>query len=209
MMGFFRRRKANKPSAGAGRAKDTYVIVGLGNPGEEYAATRHNMGYRALDILAESTGIEVRKSKFHSVIGQGRLAGKKLVLVKPETYMNKSGIAARESAMYFDVPSENVIIIYDDVDIPLGAIRIRKAGGAGTHNGMKSVISELGTQEFPRIRIGVGAAGADEDLIERVIGKVPKEEQPLLDKAAADAAAAAEDIVRLGIEKAMSKHNHK
>ena len=105
--------------------------------------------------------------------------------------------------------SENVIIIYDDVDIPLGAIRIRKAGGAGTHNGMKSVVSELGTQEFPRIRIGVGAAGSDEDLIERVIGKVPKEEQPLLDKAAADAAAAAEDIVRLGIEKAMSKHNHK
>ena len=122
--------------------------------------------------------------------------------------MNKSGIAARESAMYFDVPSENLIIIYDDVDLPTGSIRIRKSGGAGTHNGMKSVISEIGTKEFPRIRIGVGAAAADEDLVDRVIGKVPKEEQQLLDKAASDAAAAAEDIVRLGTEVAMSRHNH-
>ena len=207
-MGFFKRIKANK-KPGIGRAKDTFVIVGLGNPGAEYAKTRHNMGYRAIDILAESTGTDIRKPKFHSLIGQGRLAGRKLILVKPETYMNKSGIAVREAAMYFDVPSENVIVIYDDIDIPAGAIRIRKAGGAGTHNGMKSVLSELGTQDFPRIRIGVGAAEEGEDLIDRVIGKVPKEEQDVLDKAAADAAAAAEDIVRLGIEIAMSRHNHK
>ena len=209
MMGFFRRKKSNYACPKVGRAKDTYVIIGLGNPGEEYAKTRHNMGYRALDVLADSLGIEIRKSKFHSIIGQGRQAGKKIVLVKPETYMNKSGIAAREAAMYFDVPSENVIVIYDDVDIPLGAIRIRKAGGAGTHNGMKSVIAELGTQDFPRIRIGVGAAADGEDLIDRVIGKVPKEEQAELDKAAADAAVAAEDMLRLGTERAMSKHNHK
>ena len=192
-----------------GRAKDTFVIAGLGNPGPEYANTRHNMGYRALDVLAGSLGIEIRKSKFHSIIGQGRVAGRKVVLVKPETYMNKSGIAVREAAMYFDVPSENVIVIYDDIDIPLGAIRIRKSGGPGTHNGMKSVVSELGTQEFPRIRIGVGAAEDGEDLIDRVIGKVPKEEQAALDEAASEAADAAEDIVRLGIERAMSKHNHK
>lgn len=196
-MGFFRRNKAN-----------TYVIIGLGNPGSEYASTRHNMGYRAIDLLAESVGIEIRKAKFHSIIGQGRIAGSKVVLVKPETYMNKSGIAARESAMYFDVPSENVIVIYDDVDLPTGSIRIRKSGGPGTHNGMKSVVSELGTKDFARIRIGVGAASKDEDLIDRVIGKVPKEEQAALDKAASDAAAAAEDIIRLGIEKAMSLHNH-
>ena len=192
----------------AGSAADTYVIVGLGNPGDEYAKTRHNMGYRALDVLADSNSIDIRKSKFHSVIGQGRIAGRKVVLVKPETYMNRSGIAAREAAMYFDIPSENLIIIYDDVDLPTGSIRIRKSGGAGTHNGMKSVVSELGTKEFPRIRIGVGAASSDEDLVDRVIGKVPKEEQAVLDRAAADAASAAEDIVRLGIEVAMSRHNH-
>lgn len=209
MRGLFRRIKSNNTGDGIGRARDTFVIIGLGNPGEEYARTRHNMGYRALDILSESLGIDIRKSKFHSIIGQGRQAGKKLVLVKPETYMNNSGIAAREAAMYFDVPSENVIVIYDDIDIPLGSIRIRKAGGAGTHNGMKSVIKELGTQEFPRIRIGVGAAAEGEDLIDRVIGKVPKEEQAALDKAASDAADAAEDIIRLGTERAMSKHNHK
>ncbi|MBR2674287.1 MAG: aminoacyl-tRNA hydrolase [Mogibacterium sp.] len=206
-MGFFRRRNANKNVYKVGEAKDSFVIIGLGNPGEEYVKTRHNMGYRALDILAENVCIDVRKSKFHSLIGQGKMAGKKVVLVKPLTYMNKSGIAARETAMYFDVPSENVIVIYDDVDLPLGSIRIRKAGGAGTHNGMKSVVSELGTKEFARIRIGVGAASGDEELVDRVIGKVPKEEQPILDKTAAAAAAAAEDIVRLGIEKAMSRHN--
>lgn len=205
MIGLFKKRKAN---AKAGSASDTYVIVGLGNPGAEYAKTRHNMGYRALDVLAESSSIEIRKSKFHSIIGQGRIAGHKVVLVKPETYMNRSGVAARESAMYFDIPSENLIVIYDDVDLPTGSIRIRKSGGAGTHNGMKSVISELGTKEFPRIRIGVGAASSDEDLVDRVIGKVPKEEQAQLDKAAADAASAAEDIVRLGIDIAMSRHNH-
>lgn len=205
MIGLFKKRKANTK---AGSASDTYVIVGLGNPGAEYAKTRHNMGYRALDVLAENSSIEIRKSKFHSLIGQGRIAGHKVVLVKPETYMNRSGIAARESAMYFDIPSENLIVIYDDVDLPTGSIRIRKSGGAGTHNGMKSVISELGTKEFPRIRIGVGAASSDEDLVDRVIGKVPKEEQAQLDKAAADAASAAEDIVRLGIEIAMSRHNH-
>ena len=206
-MGFFRRIKANKKE-GAGRATDTYVIIGLGNPGEEYAKTRHNMGYRALDVLADKNSIDIRKSKFHSVIGQGRIAGRKVILVKPETYMNKSGIAARETAMYFDVPSENLIVIYDDVDLPTGSIRIRKSGGAGTHNGMKSVVSELGTKEFPRIRIGVGAASSGEDLVDRVIGKVPKEEQEALDKAAAAAADAAEDIIGLGTEIAMSRHNH-
>ena len=206
MRRFFRRIKSNKGSS-VGSATDTYVIVGLGNPGPEYAMTRHNMGYRAIDIFAEGECIEIRKSKFHSIIGQGRLAGKKLVLVKPETYMNKSGIAVREAAMYFDVPSENVIVIYDDVDLPLGSIRIRKAGGAGTHNGMKSVVEQLGTKDFVRIRIGVGSAEKNENLIDRVIGKVPKEEQVTLDKAAADAADAVRDIIKLGTDVAMNRHN--
>ena len=146
-MGFFRRQK-NEP----GFAKDTYVIVGLGNPGKEYAETRHNMGYKAIDVLSSDENIEIRRNKFHSLIGQGRISGKKTVLVKPETYMNRSGIAVRESAMYFNVAPENLIVIYDDIDLPSGSIRIRKSGGAGTHNGMKSVIQELGTKDKDRRR---------------------------------------------------------
>lgn len=207
MRRFFRRIKSNNGSS-VGSATDTYVIAGLGNPGAEYAMTRHNMGYRALDVFAEEESIEIRKQKFHSIMGQGRLGGKKLVLIKPETYMNKSGIAVREAAMYFDVPSENVIVIYDDVDLPLGSIRIRKAGGAGTHNGMKSVVEQLGTKDFVRVRIGVGSADKDEDLVDRVIGKVPKEEQAVLDKAAACAADAVRDIIKLGTDIAMNRHNH-
>ena len=186
-----------------------YVIIGLGNPGKEYENTRHNMGFRAIDVLASDAGIEVKREKFHALIGQGKIAGEKVLLVKPQTYMNRSGIAARECAMYYNVPRENVIVIYDDIDLPLTAIRIRKSGGAGTHNGMKSVVEQLGITDFPRIRIGVGSADADEDLVDRVIGKVPKSEQVLLDESAAKAAAAAVDIIAAGIDNAMNKHNYK
>ena len=202
-MGLFTRQKKEP-----GYAENTYVIIGLGNPGKEYENTRHNMGYKAIDVLSYDENIEIRKKKFHSLIGQGKIAGKKVVLVKPETYMNRSGIAARETAMWYDVPSQNVVVIYDDIDLPIGAIRIRKSGGAGTHNGMKSVLSELGTRDFIRIRIGVGAAEANEDLIDRVIGKVPKEEQALLEKAAREAAVAAKDIIEIGVDNAMNRHNH-
>ena len=188
--------------------EDTYVIVGLGNPGAEYEKARHNMGFRALDVLAADTGIDVRRAKFNALIGQGRIAGHKVILVKPQTYMNRSGLAVRQAAMYYNVPSCNVIVIYDDIDLPLTAIRVRKSGGAGTHNGMKSVVQQLGVKDFPRIRIGVGAQDADEDLVDRVIGKVPKSEQILLDQAAEKAAKAAEDIVRSGIDIAMNRHNY-
>ncbi len=184
---------------------DTFVIVGLGNPGAEYEKTRHNMGFRAIDALASDENIEVRRAKFHALIGQGRIAGHKVILVKPQTYMNRSGIAVRETAMYYNVPSCNVIVIYDDIDLPLTAVRIRKSGGAGTHNGMKSVVEQLGVKDFPRIRIGVGSQDSGEDLVDRVIGKVPKSEQEL--KTAEAAAKAAADIVRSGIEIAMNRHN--
>ena len=202
-MAFFRRQKSEP-----GFAKDTYVVVGLGNPGKEYADTRHNMGYKAIDVLSSDESIEIRRNKFHSLIGQGRIAGKKVILVKPETYMNRSGIAVRESAMYFNVAPENLIVIYDDIDLPSGSIRIRKSGGAGTHNGMKSVIQELGTKDFVRIRIGVGAAEAGEDLVDRVIGEVPAAERELLQKTAAEAAAAVKDIIAIGADNAMNRHNH-
>lgn len=185
-----------------------YVIIGLGNPGKEYENTRHNMGFKAIDALADKAGIEVKKSRFHSLLGQGRIAGEKVLLVKPQTYMNKSGIAARECAMYYDVPRENVIVIYDDIDLPVTAIRIRKSGGPGTHNGMRSVVQELGITDFPRIRIGVGAAGKNEDLVNRVIGKVPGDEQTLLRESADRTADAIIDIIAVGIDNAMNKHNY-
>ena len=185
-----------------------YVVIGLGNPGKEYENTRHNMGFKAVDALARDLGIEIKKEKFHALIGQGRIGSEKLILVKPLTYMNRSGIAARECAMYYDVPRENVIVVYDDIDIPITAIRIRKSGGPGTHNGMKSVVQELGVKDFPRIRIGVGAAAADENLVNRVIGKVPKDEQVLLAESAEKAAIAIKDIIKDGIDCAMNKHNY-
>jgi PTH1 family peptidyl-tRNA hydrolase len=203
-MGLFRRSKYEP-----GSASDTYVIAGLGNPGKEYENTRHNMGFKAIDVLSCDEGIDVSKSKFHSLIGRGRIGGRKTILVKPQTYMNKSGTAVREAAMYFDVPPQNLIVIYDDIDLPAGSIRIRKAGGPGTHNGMRSVVEQLGTQDFIRIRIGVGAAGSGEDLVDRVIGKVPKAEQEILREAAAEAAAAARDIITQGVDIAMNRHNHK
>ena len=184
------------------------LIVGLGNPGSEYEKTRHNMGFRALDVLASDEQIEIKRAKFHALIGQGRIAGHKVILVKPQTYMNRSGIAVREAAMYYNVPSSNVIVIYDDIDLPAGSIRIRKSGGAGTHNGMKSVVQELGTKDFIRIRIGVGAAESGEDLVDRVIGKVPEAEKKLLQKAAAEAADAVKDIIAIGVDNAMNRHNH-
>ena len=185
-----------------------YLIIGLGNPGKEYENTRHNMGFKALDALASDAGIEISKSKFHSLIGRGTIAGEKVILCKPQTYMNLSGTAARECAMYFDIPRENVIVIYDDLDLPIEAIRIRKSGGPGTHNGMKSVVQQLGITDFPRIRIGIGAQKDDGDIIDHVIGKVPKSEQALLDAAAAKTAEAVVDIIRLGIDNAMNKHNY-
>ena len=121
--------------------------------------------------------------------------------------MNLSGTAARECAMYFDVPRENVIVIYDDIDLPISSVRIRKSGGPGTHNGMKSVVQQLGITDFPRIRIGVGAASKDENLVDRVIGKVPKDEQRLLDETCKRAADAVVDIIKLGIDNAMNVHN--
>ena len=202
-MGLFRR--SNKEP---GFAKDTYVIAGLGNPGKEYENTRHNMGYKAIDVLSSDEKIDIRRQRFHSLIGQGRISGKKAVLVKPETYMNRSGIAVREAAMYFNVAPENLIAIYDDIDLPCGSIRIRKSGGAGTHNGMKSVVSELGTKDFIRIRKGVGAAEAGEDHVDRVIGKVTETERALLQRAAEEAAEAVKDILSIGVDNAMNRHNH-
>ena len=133
-----------------------YMIVGLGNPGKEYERTRHNVGFDVIDVLSEKLGITVNKSTMHGLVGDGYVGGQKVLLVKPQTYMNLSGQCVSEMAAFYKIPMENMMLIYDDIDLPLGKLRLRKDGSAGTHNGMRSVIGLLGRQDFPRLRVGVG-----------------------------------------------------
>ena len=136
-----------------------FVIAGLGNPGKKYENTRHNMGFLVVDRIAEKCGISVNRMKHRALVGEGRISGRKALLVKPQTYMNLSGESVREVVDYYDVDLEDVIVIYDDFDLETGSIRVRKKGSAGSHNGMKSVISHLGSGDFPRVRIGIGKSG--------------------------------------------------
>lgn len=184
-----------------------YIIVGLGNPGKKYEKTRHNVGFNVIDEISKRNGIEVKKEKFNALIGEGFIGEEKLILVKPMRYMNLSGQAVSLIYNFYKIEPENLIIVYDDIDIPLGNIRIRKQGGAGTHNGMKSICSSLGFKNFPRIRVGIGNDG--EDLIDYVIGKVPKKEQEILRESALKAGIAAEDILKFGIDRAMNMDNSK
>ena len=182
-----------------------YIIVGLGNPGSKYENTRHNMGFKAIDAMASEFGIDVNRAKFKGLIGEGRIGSEKVILLKPQTYMNLSGQSVREIMNFYKIPEENLIVIYDDFDLPIGSIRVRKSGGPGPHNGMKSVIQELGSRKFPRVRVGIGSS--DGSTIQFVIGKVGKDEQQILNEAAEAAASAAADIIRIGIENAMNIHN--
>ena len=182
-----------------------YIIAGLGNPGSKYENTRHNMGFKAIDAMASEFRIDVNRAKFKGLIGEGRIGSEKVILLKPQTYMNLSGQSVREIMNFYKIPEENLIVIYDDFDLPIGSIRVRKSGGPGTHNGMKSVVQELESRKFPRVRVGIGSS--DGSTIQFVIGKVGKDEQQILNEAAEAAASAAADIIRIGIENAMNIHN--
>ncbi|MCF0144361.1 MAG: aminoacyl-tRNA hydrolase [Firmicutes bacterium] len=183
-----------------------YVIAGLGNPGKKYETTRHNMGFLVLDEFADRHGIKVTKIKHKALIGEGRIAGEKVLLVKPQTYMNLSGESLREIVSYYDVPVENLLVIYDDMDIPTGAIRIRKKGSSGSHNGMKSVIYQLQSDGFPRMRIGIGKTSG-EDWKDFVTGKVSKKEADVLTETIKKAAEAVDCILEDGIDIAMNRFN--
>lgn len=183
-----------------------YIIVGLGNPGRKYENTRHNMGFIALDLLAEKYGIKIDKIKFKALVGEGRIAGQKVLLVKPQTFMNLSGQSVVEVMNFYKEEIENLIVIYDDIDIPTGSIRLRKKGSAGTHNGMRNIVYLLGEDTFPRIRVGIGSQ-KKVDLINYVIGGVSKGEKELLEDALTRAADAAACIVEKGIERAMNEYN--
>ena len=164
------------------------------------------MGFLTMDVLASRLGINIDKLKFKALLGEGRIGGEKVVLVKPQTFMNLSGEALRPIVDFYKLPMENLIVVYDDIDLPLGAVRVRKKGSSGSHNGMKSVIYQLGSEDFPRVRIGLGKSGIV-PLMNYVIAKPSKEEQPVLAEAINKAADACECIVREGIEKAMNKAN--
>lgn len=182
-----------------------YAIIGLGNPGKEYENTRHNMGFKTLDILAQKTGAKIEKIKFRSLIGETMIAGQKVILVKPQTFMNNSGIAAREVLEYYKIEEENLLVIYDDADLDEGTIRIRPFGSSGSHNGMKSIIYQLYSDRFPRIRIGIGKP--EYDMINYVTGGLPKEKMEEFATAWENAADAAICFVESGIEAAMNKYN--
>lgn len=183
-----------------------YVIAGLGNPGKQYEKTRHNMGFLVIDSLAEKCGINVNKLKHRALTGTGRIGGEKVLLVKPQTYMNLSGESLREIVNYYDVDVHNLIVIYDDLDLEIGSLRIRKKGSAGSHNGMKSVIYQLVSDDFPRIRIGIGSADS-RDWKDFVTGRISSEEENELRKTVDKAADAVISIIEEGIDKAMNKFN--
>lgn len=182
------------------------MIVGLGNPGKKYQNTRHNMGFITVDYLAAKYNIKVNKIAFKALVGDGTIANQRVLLVKPQTYMNLSGQSVREVLAYYKVEMENLILIYDDIDIETGKIRIRKKGSAGSHNGMKSVIYDVKSEDFPRIRIGIGGE-RKMTLRDFVTGGFSKDEKPLLEDAVERAARAVEIILAEGIDMAMNRYN--
>ena len=186
-----------------------YLIAGLGNPTREYEKTRHNVGFEAIDILADKAGTTVTEKKHKALYGKGYIGGQKVILAKPQTYMKLSGESIREIADFYKIEPENIIILCDDINLSEGQLRIRLKGSAGGHNGLKNIISHLGTQEFPRIRIGVGEKPRGMDLADYVLGRFPKEQQAVMEEAYRDAADAACMMIEEGADAAMNHYNRK
>ena len=187
-----------------------YIIAGLGNPGKQYEHTRHNVGFDTLDKLAEKYHISIDNQKHKAVCGSGYIEGQKVILVKPQTYMNLSGESLREIIDFYKLdPAEELIVIYDDISLDPGQLRIRLKGSAGGHNGIKNIIAHLGTQEFPRIKVGVGAKPPKMDLADYVLSRFGAEEQKIMDEAFGEAAEAAVMMMTTGAERAMNHYNAK
>lgn len=185
------------------------LIVGLGNPTKEYDGTRHNIGFMAIDALAREYNIAVDTLKHKALIGKGMIEGQKVILAKPVTYMNLSGEAVRAIADYYKILPEDIVIIFDDTTLDVGRIRIRKKGSAGGHNGIKNIIAHLGTTEFPRIKIGIGAKRPGQDLAEYVLARFPNEEKETLRQVLEDVKKVVALMVWDDIEEAMNQYNKK
>ncbi len=185
-----------------------WLVAGLGNPGQKYQNTRHNMGFLTVDLLAEQKGVKLNKVKFKSAYNILGFAGCKCLVMKPQTYMNLSGEAVREAAQFYKIPAERVLVIYDDVSLPVGKLRVRPSGSAGGHNGIKNIIAHLGTQDFPRIKIGTGApAGGGEEMVDWVIGVPSQAERKVLLESFERAILAAECVIEHGCQRAMNDFN--
>ncbi len=192
-----------KPSAGCG-----WIIAGLGNPGKKYEHSRHNVGFDTLDILADSLHTRVDRIKFKALTGMADIGGEKVLLMKPQTYMNLSGQAVRQAADFYKVPPEHIIVLFDDISLDPGRVRVRADGSAGGHNGIKSIIAELGSQNFPRVKVGVGSKPhPDYDLADWVLGRFSGEDKKQAEAAMRRAAEAAAEIVRSGPQQAANKYN--
>lgn len=185
-----------------------FIIVGLGNPESKYAGTRHNIGFSAVTAIADAYGIDVDTKKHKALIGKGVIAGHKVILAMPQTYMNLSGESIRELVDFYKIdPAEELIVLYDDIALPTGKLRIRPKGSAGGHNGMKNIIAHIGGQEFPRVRIGVGEKPKGWDLADYVLGRFPKDEEPAIREALQQAVKACEIIMNDGVDAAMNQFN--
>ena len=185
-----------------------WLIVGLGNPGENYARTRHNIGFRAVDCLAGQLGAKIDRAKFRGLYGQATYNGLKLILLKPQTFMNNSGLSVMDAARFYKLPPERVIVLFDDISLDVGRLRVRAEGSAGGHNGIKSIIGGLNSQSFPRVKIGVGAKPhPDYELADWVLSNFTKDEEKLLAPVVEDAASAALELIENGVQAAASKFN--
>ena len=185
-----------------------YMIVGLGNPGKQYEITRHNAGFICIDIFAEKYGVKINKLKFKSLMGEARIGGARCLVLKPQTFMNLSGEAVRDAAEFYKIPPERIIVIFDDISLEPGKLRIRRKGSAGTHNGMKNIIYHMKSDVIPRIKIGVGERPNSEyDLADWVLSRFTKKEAEEIKKAADNAIGALELMVKGQIDKAMSDFN--
>ena len=186
----------------------SWIIVGLGNPGSQYDRTRHNVGFRAMDALADSLGVKINRSRFRALTATAVIGGEKVLLMKPQTFMNASGMAVEPAAAFYKVPADRILVIFDDISLPIGKIRIRADGSAGGHNGLKSLISSLGRQDFPRIKVGVGAKPhPDYDLADWVLSKFSAKEEKDLAPAVENAVDAVGFYLKNGAEKTAAKFN--
>lgn len=182
-----------------------FLIVGLGNPGSQYEDTRHNIGFKVVDNIAKEYNIEFSRQKFKGICGEGFINGEKVILLKPTTYMNLSGESVREVIDFYKLSNENVLVIYDDISLDVGRLRIREKGSAGGHNGIKSIIAHLGTDIFPRIKVGVGQPNVD--LVNYVLGKFSKEEMEVLNESIDASTKAVKDIINDNVKTAMNVYN--
>jgi PTH1 family peptidyl-tRNA hydrolase len=186
----------------------SYIVAGLGNPGREYTFTRHNAGYLALDYIYQKHNIKEGKVKFHSVLAEGVIAGEKILFLRPQTYMNESGVAIGEAARFYNIPPEKVLVIFDDISLEPGKIRLRRKGSAGGHNGIKSIINHLSSQDFPRIKIGVGGVpNPDYDMKDWVLGSFSKQDKEKLFEAFENVEKALCEMLEKGIDTAMCHYN--